>query len=68
MKKLVCECGTIVSAGMTKEQFRVITSKQAGPTRQTRVEREADLQYATDAETHDESGDRLGKLHELKGR
>ena len=68
LKKLVCECGSIVSAGRTKEQFRVATRTQKGPSRMTRVEAEADLQYARDAETHDEFADRLRKLHELTGR
>ena len=45
-----------------------MTSKQKSPTRQTRAEAEADLQYARDAETHDEFADRLRKLHELTGR
>ena len=67
-RKPVCECGTIASAGRKKEQFRVITSKQIGPTRQTRAEAEADLQYARDAATHAEFADRLRKLHELTGR
>ena len=67
--------GTTVSACGKKEQFRVrVASRQTwptwryGPTRQTRVEAEADLQYARDAETHDEFADRLRKLHELTGR
>ena len=60
--------GTIVSAGTKKEQFRVRTSRLWGPTRQTRQEAEADLQYARDAKTHDEFADRLRKLHELTGR
>ena len=67
-QKPVCECGTIVSARRTKEQFRVKTSKQAAPTRQTRAEAEADLLYARGAATRDEFAARLRKLHELKGR
>ena len=60
--------GTIVSAGRTKEQFRVTTSTHKGPSRRTREEAEADLQYARDAKTHDEFADRLRKLHQLTGR
>jgi len=70
MKKPVCECGSIVSAGRTKEQFRVASGgrTQKGPSRKTRAEAEADLQYARDAETHDEFADRLRKLQKLTGR
>ena len=51
-----------------KEHFRVATGTQTGPSRTSRAEAEADLQYARDAETHDEFADRLCKLHELTGR
>ena len=67
-RKPVCECGSIASAGRKKEQFRVRTWKQSGPSRQTQVEAEADLLYARDAATHADFADRLRKLHELTGR
>ena len=68
IQKPVCECGAIVSAGRTKEQFRVTTSTHKGPSRRTREEAEADLQWARDAESHEEFAGRLRKLHELTGR